>query len=192
MVQAISYDSKIDRESSINLLNTLNELLAQDDETMNDLTVVLYYSSPGGEVYWANYQTDFLNRCLDYFNIEIYTGSVIMSAAVDVLKNFKGNIIVDNLTVGMIHHISSDLNTKELNTPHSYDSFILKQHMVENKKSLAMYKDYITEEEATLFKNGKEVYLNASRLKDILYDSKKTTKTHVITNRKIIKKPKKV
>ena len=187
MVQAISFDSKIDKESSVTLLNTLNELLAQDDDLLEDLTVVLYYSSPGGEVYWANYQTDFLNRCLDYFNLEIYTGNIIMSAAVDVLKNFKGNIIVDNLTVGMIHHISSELNTKELNIPHSYDSFILKQHRIENKKSLDSFQEYLNDEEVELFKSGREVYLTAQRLKNIIYGSKKQSKNFTIKQRKVRK-----
>ena len=171
MVQAISFDGYINKDSTNALLNNINELIMLS-KSVENLKVILYYSSEGGEVYWANYQIDFLNRALEHFNLEIYTGGIIMSAAVKVVDCFKGVVHVDELTVGMIHQISSSIESKSLNNKNSFDSFILKQNRKDANKSFLRYKIFFTDDEIVLYDKGSEIYFDSNRLIKILNNKK--------------------
>lgn len=175
MIQSLTYDGEICEDNCVKLFKNLDDLILLKTQNPDiDLKVILYYSSEGGQCYWADYQSDYLNRCLQYYPIEIMTGANIMSAAVDVLMKFKGKITVPPLTLGMIHKASTSFQIKDATNKFSYGTIISKQVSKENNKFLRKISKHLSIKEIEIYKNGYEVFLNSVRLKKILLDRGET------------------
>lgn len=169
MTQFLFFDGNINKENTLELASQLNQLISFSLENPNtELRASLYYSSVGGFCYWAEYQVDMLNKCLEFFNIEIITGSDIMSSAVDVLLHFKGNVTVSPITKAMVHQVSTELLTKDLKNTDSLEYFVLKQNSQLNASALNKVKSILTEGEIARFKKGDEIYFDYKKLKKLI------------------------
>ena len=188
MIQSIIYDGDICTENTTELFKKLDDLvLLKVTNPDLPLEVVLYYSSEGGSCYCAEYQAHYLNRCLKHFPIEIVTGSIIMSAAVDVLMDFKGKITVAPLTMGMVHKSSTRVDTREISQNLSYDKLTIQRLNNSNNRFIKDLAPHFTTKEINLYKEGKEIYIYGARLKNLLNNVKPIAKKKPIAPKKTTK-----
>ena len=126
----------------------------------------LFFTSKGGESAAADYLVNFLNFHKD--NIVIYTGNFLFSSGFEVCYKFNGKIVVGDHSLGMVHLVSKQAELNSLLDKESLDYIDFKDITEFNKRLYKTYSKFLTKQELRNLKQGKEIGLSNSRLKEIL------------------------
>lgn len=167
------YDRDINIDNVAEFVDEIAQLPLEETETIN-----LYFQSNGGEVCLIEYFVNTLNTLADKHDLTIYTGNEIFSAALKILLDFKGKVVISPLTLFMTHeayitHSSSEVkNTKSI-------VHIINNNMREvDKEYLELLPLVFSDRQVKDYKLGKEIYFfkqDFLKLKEY-YDQKNSRK----------------
>ena len=150
---------------------TVEPLIEWLDFLEDDEDAILYFSSGGGRVS-ASYE---LTRALDAKpNVLIRLVGIMASAAFDVVMNSKNKVgLSPFFEYAMIHKSNSYVGTRELSSKVPNESTILNK-MDSRLRSIERKSiRYLNEEERALFEDGQDVFLDYTRVREMLVEAGK-------------------
>jgi len=146
-----------------------NELTPQTVEEFlskfNNEKYYLYFESKGGENASCEYLTNFLNFNKD--NVILYTGNFIFSNGFQLVYDFKGEKIIGESTIGMIHLSSFEVEYINLKNKSSYEYVSSKDLLQYNELLIYKYSQFLNKSELKELKKGNDIYLSNKKLKEI-------------------------
>ena len=164
------FDVEITPETIEPLMYAIHKLIKNDPESK----ILVYFSSVGGAYTHAELFIEFLNQLID--NIILVAFHQISSAGFKVFYSFKGERYIMNHCFAIVHEGTKDVSVRDLSDKDSFDFFMTTDIMEEMRAEINLiYHKYLTKKEMTRVINGKDVYLNTKRLRDILELQNKET-----------------
>lgn len=155
-----TYDAPIDCEPYFHFEDFINEAVIKNRD------VVLYFTTNGGAMHLAQNMVDVINNFKN--NIKIIVTGYCYSAGMYIIANVNCPVEIKSATSGMIHFPNLDINTKNLKDEDSWDYF----QMTTEKESIDEYlrniKHIMNEKEISKIENGKEVWLNTERMRELI------------------------
>lgn len=154
----IYFTEDFETDSISNLLDRISYVINETDKAC-----VIYLDSLGGS--WSAYRA-----LLHYINenkarISIVVTDQASSVAFDLIYNFEGNITILDGSYSIVHRLSSRFSDSKLHDTSSMDYKAKK-----NLDSLNTPYSFLDKYEKEDFLNGKDVFLDSDRLKEILED----------------------
>lgn len=155
-----TYDAPIDCEAYVCFEDFMNEAIIKNRD------VVIYLSTGGGAMHLAQNMVDIINNFKN--KIKVIVTGYCYSAGMYIISNINCPVEIKPATSGMIHFPNLDINTKNLKDEDSWDYF----QMTTEKESIDEYlrniKHIMNEKEISKIENGKEVWLNTERMKELI------------------------
>ena len=147
-------DSEVGPEMLVGIVDFLEQLEGEG---------MIYFTSEGGDTQYGRWIVDLLNEYKEVITLNI--GQCIMSAGFYIVYNFKGKVIINDLTVGMVHSGSNMMNIGS--------SLLETRKREHDKMTLEDIKNYsfLSKSEQRDFKKGVDILLSNERLKEI-YEQK--------------------
>lgn len=124
---------------------------------------MIYLTSEGGDTQYGYWILDILNKHKDVITLNL--GQHVMSAAFHIAYHFSGAVIVNDLTIGMIHsgsNIMNIANSLAMDRKKSHDKCV--------RKDLESF-TFLSKKERSDFIRGIDIYLTNERMKKI-YEQK--------------------
>lgn len=198
----LNYDDPIHQNSTENLMSQVNDLI--NSAKMNDSIMLgmvtpeqvikplltIYYSTDGGSMFYSTVQTKLLNTLASYYDITLITGEVIMSAGIDVIMNFKGNVVLTEETIFMIHQPSVLTEARENHNKKSIARVSLNSLESYRTKGEKELLPFLTKEQQKDYVNGIDIYLTKKEF-EIIFNKIKAKKK-VVKKAKVVENTTKV
>ena len=157
------FDMEITPKAIEPLLDVIHKMIKADSKAK----MLIYFSSIGGSYTHAELFIEFLNQVKD--NIVLVAFHQISSAGFKVFYTFEGEKYIMNHCFAIVHEGTKDVNMRDLSNKESFDFFMTTNIMEEMRIEInGLYRKYLTDEEMARVIDGKDVYLNVKRLREIL------------------------
>jgi hypothetical protein len=136
-------------------------------EESDDDEVILYFSSPGGDLALAYVMSDYLNRLGDRITVIAYWN--IGSAAVEVLRQYKGKLNMLNDVWGLIHCATRPIDSRGIKEKESVDNYLIKEIDKWNMNIVVnIYGEHLSQSELRRIKKGGDVCIEHDRFVDFI------------------------
>ena len=157
------FDMEITPKAIEPLLDVIHKMIKANPKAK----MLIYFSSIGGSYTHAELFIEFLNQVKD--NVVLVAFHQISSAGFKVFYTFEGEKYIMNHCFAIVHEGTKDVNMRDLSNKESFDFFMTTNIMEEMRVEInGLYRKYLTNEEMTRVIDGKDVYLNVKRLREIL------------------------
>lgn len=121
----------------------------------------------GGNLAVSNCFLSLINE--DPVDYKLTAYGAVASAAFDFLIHVKCYKTITDQAVGIIHLPGRDLHTRDLRDKDSFEYWLSQNETQESyDNAMEFYKNYLTQDELDIVSQGKEVFIKASRLKEML------------------------
>lgn len=161
------FDFELTSETIEKLMDGIQQLVVRNPEAK----MFVYFSSTGGSLAHAQILLDYLNKVQN--NVFLAAFHQISSAAFKIFVDFRGEKMVMPYCFATVHEGTKELISRELKDRESFDYFMYTDIMEEMSADMGLfYKKHLTDDELLKICNGKDVYLNTKRLRDIIDEDK--------------------
>lgn len=133
--------------------------------TSNEDQYLIYVETAGGLNTITDYLLHYLNLTPERFTL--VGGSEISSNGFWLFYHFKGEKIISDSTISMIHQSWKEVPSYDLKDKESTGYKDLQKLQKINDKNLEILKPYFSKKEIKDFKKGYDIYLSSDRLKQI-------------------------
>jgi len=148
--------------------DTVKELIKQIEEVDIKNKILLYTTTPGGELVACDVLVDYLNKKIDNgLKIELIGSGEISSSGFIVFCKTRCKKSFINV-FSRVHLGTRQFDYRSSKDKDSVDKFLVAHLDNLNKELMAIYKETgLTDEEIATIENGKDLYLSETRLKEI-------------------------
>lgn len=177
MIEYIIFNNKIESETISELMISLHKVdVLFDENPSNNNILVIYFTSSGGTISYADYLVDYLNRLVKKFKIEIVCSDFLLSSGLCVPLLFEGKVLINSCCHGMMHLPSCELNSSFFGKKNELGNFYMNDLLSTSKKEFSKYSTLFTKKEKEKYFNYEDVYFSTDRLqkyfnkRNLIYD----------------------